>query len=65
MLVILIEDQILTPQQVCQSCLMANSSGLPRWHQGQLRCGHAVREITERQPQQYECMMGFRVVNVE
>jgi len=38
MLVMLIEDQILAPGQVCQSCLMADSSGQPRWRQGKLRC---------------------------
>lgn len=65
MLVILMEDQILAPQQVCQSCLMADSSGQPRWRQGQLRCGHVVRKITEQQPDQYECLMGFRIVNIE
>lgn len=65
MLVILMEDQILAPQQVCQSCLLADSSGQPRWRQGQLRCGHAVRKITEEQADQYECLMGFRIVNIE
>jgi hypothetical protein len=65
MLVILMEDQILAPQQVCQSCLLADSSGQPRWRQGQLRCGHTVSKMTEHQPVQYECMMGFRIVNIE
>ncbi len=50
MLVILMEDQILAPQQVCQSCLLADSNGQPRWRQGQLRCGHIISKITEKQP---------------
>jgi hypothetical protein len=65
MLVILTEEQILTPRLVCQSCLLADGSGEPRWRQGQLRCGHAIRKLCDQQPEQYECMMGFRVVNIE
>ena len=65
MLVILIEDQILAPQHVCHSCLLADRSGQPRWRQGQLRCGHAIRKLTEQQPDQYECMMGFRIAKIE
>ncbi|MBF2075924.1 MAG: hypothetical protein IGS50_19490 [Synechococcales cyanobacterium C42_A2020_086] len=65
MLVILMENQILPPQQVCQSCLMADQSGQPRWHQGQLRCGRALRKGTIDQPEQYECQMGFRIAHIE
>lgn len=65
MLVILIEEQILAPGQVCSSCLLATNSGQPRWNQGQLRCGQAIRKITSAQPDQYECLMGFRVANIE
>lgn len=65
MLVILAGDQILSPQKVCQTCLLADQRGQPRWHQGQLRCGHAVRKLTEAQPNQYECQMGFRVADID
>nr|WP_317105495.1 hypothetical protein [Chroococcidiopsis sp. SAG 2025] len=65
MLVILMEDRILAPQQVCQSCLLADRAGQPRWRQGQLRCGQAVPKLSPGQPDQYECMMGFRIANVE
>lgn len=65
MLVILLEDQILAPGKVCQSCLLADRSGQPRWSQGQLRCGQQVNKLTEQQPEQYECMMGFRIANIE
>jgi hypothetical protein len=65
MLVILIEDQILDPHKVCQSCLLADKSGQPRWRQGQLRCGQAIRNTSEQQPEQYECMMGFRIAHIE
>lgn len=65
MLVIVMEDQIFAPGKVCQSCLLADASGQPRWRQGQLRCGHAIRKLTEEQPDQYECLMGFRIVNIE
>ena len=65
MLVILAGDRLLSAQQVCQGCLMADQSGQPRWHQGQLRCGHAVRKLGEKVPEQFECQMGFRVTNIE
>lgn len=65
MLVILIDDQIITPKTVCQSCLMADRSGQPRWHQGQLRCGQALQRLSPAQPLQYECQMGFRVAQIE
>jgi hypothetical protein len=64
MLVILTETQIISPRQVCQSCLLADQSGQPRWRQGQLRCGNIIRQLTENQPEQYECQMGFRLVNI-
>jgi hypothetical protein len=65
MLVILTDDQVFAPEQVCQSCLLANNSGQPRWHQGKLRCGKAIRNCAEQQPDQYECMMGFRLANIK
>jgi len=65
MLVILMDEQILAPEQVCQSCLLADGSGQPRWRGDQLRCGQAIRKLTEQQPDQYECMMGFRIAYIE
>ncbi|AFZ59180.1 hypothetical protein H6G54_02140 [Anabaena cylindrica FACHB-243] len=65
MLVILTDDQIFTPEQVCQSCLLANSSGQPRWGGGKLGCGQAIRAFTEQQPEQYECVMGFRIAHIK
>jgi hypothetical protein len=65
MLVILIDEQILAPQHVCQSCLLADQSGKPRWRGGQLRCGQAIRKLTAQQPDQYQCLMGFRIANIE
>lgn len=65
MLVILSGDQLLPPHQVCQSCLLADHSGQPRWHQGQLWCGHAIGKLSEKQAAQYQCQMGFRVANIE
>lgn len=62
MLVIITDEQLLSPKQVCQTCLMANRSGLPRWQQGKLNCGRAVVDNSheDREPI-YECQMGFRV----
>jgi hypothetical protein len=70
MLVILMEDQIFPPEQICQSCLMADSSGQPRWRGGKLRCGEAIHKFdqndhTEEQLEQYECAMGFRIANIK
>ncbi|MEA5620656.1 hypothetical protein VB711_22850 [Cronbergia sp. UHCC 0137] len=65
MLVILMDDQIFSPERVCQSCLLANGNGQPRWYGGQLRCGQTIQKCTEQQPEQYECMMGFRIANIK
>lgn len=65
MLVVLMENQLLAPEQVCQTCLMADRSGQPRWQQGQLRCGRALQKLAENQPEQYECQMGFRIAHIE
>ena len=65
MLVILMENQLLEPGRVCQSCPLSDRSGQPRWRGGQLTCGHPVRRTTENLPSQYECQMGFRIANIE
>lgn len=66
MLVILTDEQILSPKQVCQSCLLANQSGLPRWNNGKLGCGQTVDNLKhQNQPALYECQMGFRLANVD
>jgi hypothetical protein len=65
MLVILVGDQIIPSHKICQTCLLADQTGQPRWHQGQLRCGHALRKLAETQPDQYECQMGFRVADIQ
>jgi hypothetical protein len=52
MLVILTDEQILSPKQVCQTCLLADQSGQPRWRQGRLRCAQAIHKLTENQPDQ-------------
>jgi hypothetical protein len=78
MLVILTDEQMLSPQQVCCNCLLATSKGLPRWRQGKLGCGLAIS--TRRSPESpevargdrenhppkwYECQMGFRVAAID
>ncbi len=64
MLVILTDEQILSVQQVCPSCLMADRSGLPRWREGKLCCGHALNKSAEGRATIYECQMGFRLTQV-
>ncbi len=64
MLVVLMNNQLLSPQQVCQTCLLADHSGQPRWRQGQLYCGFPLQKLTESQPEQFQCQMGFRIANI-
>ena len=65
MLVIITDKQLLSPKQVCQTCLMANRSGLPRWQQGKLNCGHAVNKSNKNQATVYECQMGFHLAQID
>ncbi|OLP19900.1 hypothetical protein BST81_03135 [Leptolyngbya sp. 'hensonii'] len=65
MLVILTSDQLIPPERVCQTCLLADRTGHPRWHQGRLWCGHALHGRQENLPEQYECQMGFRIARID
>lgn len=65
MLVILQDEQILSPEKVCQGCLLANQKGFPRWNKGKLGCGHCLENLSDKQPKLYECQMGFRLANIE
>lgn len=65
MLVILIDEQLISPQVICQGCLLADQSGQPRWRSGQLRCGQSVHKLSNQQPNQFQCVMGFRVASIE
>ncbi|NET09854.1 MAG: hypothetical protein F6K16_35170 [Symploca sp. SIO2B6] len=68
MLVMLMNDQLISPQTVCQGCLMANQQGQPRWQRGKLLCGRTLKwmadEVGDR-PTQYECQMGFRIADID
>jgi hypothetical protein len=64
MLVMLTNNQLFSPHVVCQSCLLADHYGQPRWHQGQLSCGRQVCGASKQQPQQYQCQMGFRIAEI-
>lgn len=65
MLVMLTNNQLLAPGQVCQTCLLADRRGQPRWRQGRLSCGRLIRKTIVNQPQQYECRMGFRIAQID
>jgi hypothetical protein len=65
MLVIVTDEHLLSPQQVCQTCLLADRTGQPRWERGKLCCGYAVQQLSQELPPQYQCCMGFRLVNIE
>ncbi|MEM8639205.1 MAG: hypothetical protein AAGG51_10375 [Cyanobacteria bacterium P01_G01_bin.54] len=70
MLVIVTENQLLPPQQVCNACLLANQDGLPRWQQGKLGCGVKSNTPTEscgRSPLSatiHRCQMGFELADI-
>jgi hypothetical protein len=65
MLVVLTRENILSVQQVCQGCLLADRQGLPRWHHGKLGCGHSLGTMGHNQSALYECEMGFQVAQLE
>ncbi len=62
MLVMLAGDQVLLPQQVCPSCVLADRTGQPRWQDGVLKCGD--RAVPPTATHQFECPMGFRLVAI-
>ncbi|MGF1512690.1 MAG: hypothetical protein ACFB5Z_03205 [Elainellaceae cyanobacterium] len=64
MLVVLMENQLVSPEAVCQSCLMADQGGQPRWRNGKLGCGRSLAKSASDQPDQYECQMGFRIAHI-
>lgn len=64
MLVIVMNERLLSPQQVCQSCLLASQTGQPRWNRGQLLCGQVIYRSDGQQAEQYQCQMGFRIANI-
>jgi hypothetical protein len=65
MLVALTNSQPLPLQLVCRDCLLADRRGQPRWQQGRLRCGRRIRPVTTHLPEQFECRMGFRIVDIQ
>ncbi|MEM9214216.1 MAG: hypothetical protein AAGD25_07695 [Cyanobacteria bacterium P01_F01_bin.150] len=68
MLVILMDNQLLPSQSVCQGCVMADQQGRPRWYGGELLCGRALQCLPEdgdHRLNQYECQMGFRIAHID
>ncbi|NEQ96517.1 MAG: hypothetical protein F6K30_07310 [Cyanothece sp. SIO2G6] len=66
MLVVLMNDQVISPQAVCPGCLMATQQGQPRWYSGRLLCGRSANlaEAGSDRPIQYECQMGFKIADI-
>jgi hypothetical protein len=64
MLVILTDEQIISTQQTCSGCLLADRHGAPRWHHGKLSCGHSLAKAVGERAELYECQMGFVLANV-
>ena len=65
MLVILTESQVIQPQRVCQSCLLADQGGQPRSANGKPTCAYALNKLANQQPTQYECQMGFLLAEID
>ena len=69
MFVVIINDRILAPQQVCQDCVLAGHDGQPRLRQGKLCCAQLICNLnhcsSEPQPTAYHCQMGFKLVEIE
>ena len=65
MLVMMMEEQVISPKTVCQNCCWADRSGQPRWRRGHLSCAHVVAKGDSHLPQQYECQMGFRIAQID
>lgn len=65
MVVMIADEQIWSAKQICQHCLMADHSGLPRWQGNDLGCGKVLREQTLKQAKIYRCQMGFDVAQVD
>ncbi len=64
MLVMLTQNQVLQPSQVCQSCVLASQSGQPRWEQGKLGCGESVAWGLESGCPKFRCQMGFYLAQI-
>lgn len=65
MIVMIAKRQILYPKQVCQNCLMADKSGLPRWRDSTLACGQIQAHHTTERAKVYQCQMGFNVTWID
>ncbi len=65
MLVILTESQVIHPQRVCQSCLLADQGGQPRSTNGKPTCAYALNKLANQQATQYECQMGFLLAEID
>jgi hypothetical protein len=65
MLVILTNEHLISPQQVCCSCLLADADGQPRWRQGALDCGKPLRACSDLPPKRYQCQMGFQIAEIQ
>lgn len=65
MIVMITDEQIFSASQVCQNCLMADRSGLPRWRGDQLGCGKAMQKSALTQAKIYKCQMGFNVAQID
>ncbi len=67
MWVVVMDEQVISPKQVCQHCLMADQSGHPRGNQERLRCARQSQRRMAEDPSPnhlVECEMGFTLAHV-
>jgi hypothetical protein len=65
MLVVVTDTQIIPASHVCGQCVLASQDGQPRWSQGRPCTGRVVPKRSDRDPDQYECPMGFRIMDID
>ncbi|MFB2917274.1 MULTISPECIES: hypothetical protein [Aerosakkonema] len=63
-LVMLLRDQMLPPQILCSTCLMASQQGQPRWQDGQLRCGRPVHNPSNNAVE-FRCINDAEIIEFE
>lgn len=65
MLMMVMENQIIPPAIVCQSCLLADEKGQPRQNGEKIGCARLLSKTSLAQADSYTCQMGFRIVKLE
>ncbi len=65
MVVMITEANMLDPHCVCQTCLLADRGGQPRWRGDRLQCGRSATQVDGDRGHRYECQMGFVIAKID